>query len=389
MKKFLLGLAFASISMTGMAQDEVPVEKYSVSTNSFWSNWFVSAGLQYGASYSAYSHIAGLGLSKSPLKDYRRDIGASISIGKWFTPGMGLRTKGSVFFVGHNAASLDATGAIDADAGKIKLLNIQEQALFNLSNMLCGYNENRVWNFIPYFGAGWMRNMTDNVNSLGASVGLLNNFRLGKRVSLYLDLSYNWADYELFASTINYGSSVANSDRYYGAELGLTYNLGKYNWNKTPDVEALKALSQSQIDALQAQLADEQADRDHWKKMYEDHKCPKSDAVVVKQVTTAPVSVFFNIGKSKIASRKDMQDVRELAEIAKNQNSKIVVTGYADSKTGSVSFNQKLSQKRAEVVADELVKMGVSRENIELVAAGGVDTLTPISFNRRAVVAVK
>jgi hypothetical protein len=33
--------------------------------------------------------------------------------------------------------------------------------------------------------------------------------------------------------------------------------------------------------------------------------------------------------------------------------------------------------------------MGVSRENIELVAAGGVDTLTPISFNRRAVVAVK
>ena len=84
-----------------------------------------------------------------------------------------------------------------------------------------------------------------------------------------------------------------------------------------------------------------------------------------------------------------MQDVRELAEIAKNQNSKIVVTGYADSKTGSVSFNQKLSQKRAEVVADELVKMGVSRENIELVAAGGVDTLTPISFNRRAVVAVK
>ena len=389
MKKFLLGLALASISMSGMAQDEVPVEKYSVSTNSFWSNWFISAGFQYGASYSAFAHTAGLGLSNSPLKDFRRDLGVSISLGKWFTPGMGLRTKGSIFFAGHNAASIDATGAADAEAGKIKFLNIQEQALFNLSNMLCGYNENRLWNFIPYIGAGWMRNMSDNVNSLGASIGLLNNFRLGKKVSLYLDLSYNWSDYELFASSTNYGSSVANTDRYYGVELGLTYNLGKSNWNKTPDVEALKALSQSQIDALQAQLADEQADRDRWKKMYEDHKCPKSDPVVIKEVTAAPVSVFFNIGKSKIASRKDMQDVKELAEIAKNQNSKIVVTGYADSKTGSASYNQKLSQKRAEVVADELVKMGVSRDNIEVVAAGGVDTLTPISYNRRAVVAVK
>ena len=58
-------------------------------------------------------------------------------------------------------------------------------------------------------------------------------------------------------------------------------------------------------------------------------------------------------------------------------------------KTGSAAYNQKLSQKRAEVVADELVKMGVSRDNIEVVAAGGVDTLTPISYNRRAVVAIK
>jgi outer membrane protein OmpA-like peptidoglycan-associated protein len=109
----------------------------------------------------------------------------------------------------------------------------------------------------------------------------------------------------------------------------------------------------------------------------------------VKEVTTAPVSVFFNIGKSKIASRKDMQNVKELAELAKSNNSKIVVTGYADSKTGSANYNQKLSEKRAQVVADELVKMGVSRDNIEVVGAGGVNSLSPISYNRRATVAIK
>jgi outer membrane protein OmpA-like peptidoglycan-associated protein len=109
----------------------------------------------------------------------------------------------------------------------------------------------------------------------------------------------------------------------------------------------------------------------------------------VKEVVSAPVSVFFNIGKSKIATRKDLQNVSELAEMAKANNSKIVVTGYADSKTGKADLNQKLSEKRAQVVADELVKMGVSRDNIEVVAAGGVNTLSPVSYNRRATIAIK
>jgi hypothetical protein len=33
--------------------------------------------------------------------------------------------------------------------------------------------------------------------------------------------------------------------------------------------------------------------------------------------------------------------------------------------------------------------MGVSRDNIEVVAAGGVNTLSPINYNRRATVEIK
>ena len=118
----------------------------------------------------------------------------------------------------------------------------------------------------------------------------------------------------------------------------------------------------------------------------------QATAVATKTVTkvvAAPVSVFFNINKSKIASKKDLQNVSDLVKTAKENNSKIVVTGYADSKTGSAAYNQKLSEKRAQVVADELVKMGVDRNNIEIVAAGGVTTLSPISYNRRATVEIK
>jgi ompA family protein len=39
-------------------------------------------------------------------------------------------------------------------------------------------------------------------------------------------------------------------------------------------------------------------------------------------------------------------------------------------------------------LAGELVKMGVESSKISQVGKGGVDTLTPISFNRRATVQV-
>ena len=52
MRKLLIVLAFAGVSVTSMAQD-VPTEKYSVATNSFWSNWFIQVGANWNAWYAA------------------------------------------------------------------------------------------------------------------------------------------------------------------------------------------------------------------------------------------------------------------------------------------------------------------------------------------------
>jgi outer membrane protein OmpA-like peptidoglycan-associated protein len=287
------------------------------------------------------------------------------------------------------------------------LLSVNEQVLFNFHNLFGGYDENRVWNFIPYVGAGLAHTFStpDGMGKAGTytfSAGILNTFKISKKVALNLELGY-----------ANYGKEICaykNTDNFVGAaqggimpkhrlnqlsiEVGATFNLGKGTWNKTPDVEAIKALSQGQIDALNAQLTDAQTENARLKDMLanQQKEVAQATAVATKTVTkvvAAPVSVFFNIGKSKVASKKDLQNVADLAKVAKDNNSKIVVTGYADSKTGSASYNQKLSEKRAQVVADELVKLGVNRDNIEVVAAGGVTTLSPISYNRRATVEIK
>lgn len=384
MKKLLMMLAFAGVSVAGMAQDDessVPEQKYSVATNSFWSNWFVQANIAGSAFYNDYEHSLDPKLSKSPFKGFRNNLGFSVAIGKWFTPGIGLRTK-------FNGVWGRTVVSDDKETNANKYWTINEQVMFNLSNMFCGYNEARVWNFIPYVGAGMGRSMSYDTYAWGATAGILNTFRVSRHLAINLDLSYGLYDAALDGIVgDDYSHSIKDVDQIINVEIGLTYSLGKAKWNKTPDVEALRALSQGQIDALNAQLADAQSENSKLKNMLANQK--QTETKVVKEVVAAPASVFFNIGKSKIASKKDLQNVKDLVEVAKSNNSKIVVTGYADSKTGSANFNQKLSQRRAETVVNELVNMGVSRDNIETVAAGGVNTLSPVSYNRRATVVIK
>ena len=378
MRKLLIVLAFAGISMSTMAQDADPVQKYSVATNSFWSNWFIQVGADWNAWYSSEEH--GLNLNRSPFKKFRSNPGVSVALGKWFTPGIGLRTKLQGIW-GKTVTDANNYG----NHNSYWVLN--EHVLFNVSNMLCGYNPNRVWNFIPFIGGGIGRTMTHNLYATDLSAGILNEFRVCKKVAINFELGWNRLESDIDGiEKTNAHRGWDSHDNNLYAEVGLTFNLGKATWEKTPDVDAIKALSQSQIDALNAQLNDANAENARLKEMLANQK-PAEDRTV-KEFVTTPISVFFNLDKSVIASQKDLVNVRALAQYAKENNSNLLVTGYADSATGTPKHNQGLSERRANTLADELVKMGISRDNIKTVGKGGVDDLSPISLNRRATVQV-
>ena len=376
MKKLFIVLALAGMSLTSMAQED-PTLKYSVATNSFWSNWFIQAGAEWNAWYSNEEH--GLGLSRSPFKKFRSNPGASIAIGKWFTPGIALCIKLQGIW-GKTVTDADNYGNHNS------FWTLNEHVMFNLSNLIYGYNPNRVWNLIPFAGAGISRTMTYNLYAMQLSVGVQSSWKLNKHLNIYLEGGWNRLEGDVDGIDKSNGQRGWDShDNMFYAELGLNFNLGKATWNKVPDVDAIKALSQSQIDALQKQLDDANAENARLKNMLANQK---NAGQSVKEYVTTPVSVFFNINKTKIASQKDLVNVRALANYAKDNNSKLLVTGYADSATGTPAINQRLSEGRANTVAEELVKMGVSRDNISTAAKGGVDDLSPVSFNRRATVQV-
>lgn len=378
MKKLLIVLAMCGLTMGASAQETTtdPVQKYSVATNSFWSNWFIQVGADWNAYYSNEEH--GQGLSRSPFKGFRAAPGFSVAVGKWFTPGLGLRTK----FQGVWGRQV-----YDDVKHARHMWTLNENVLFNLSNMLYGYNPERVWNFVPFLGGGINRNCSDNNYAMNLSFGVLNTFRVSNKVGINFELGWNYAEEDFDGISAGKGSRIweGKDNRLY-AEVGLTFNLGKATWEKTPDVDAIKALSQSQIDALNAQLNDANAENARLKNLLAEKKdeAPAS----VKNYSNAPMSVFFNINKATVASRKDLVNVKGLADYAKENNVNLVVTGYADSATGSAAYNQKLSERRAETVANELVKMGVSRDQITTEGKGGVKDLSPVSYNRRATVKI-
>ena len=384
MRKILMVLAFAGLSMVSFAQEEVPTKKYSVATNSFWSNWFVQAGIDWNAWYSGQEH--GADLKASPFKDFRANPGVAVAIGKWFTPGLGLRVKVQGIWGKRVGNTNIHTSAVDNGN---KYWIAQGQAMFNLTNMFLGYSENRLVDIIPFVGAGVGRTMSKNLYATGLSAGLQASFRLSKLLRVYGEAGWN-----------RYEGDIDGFDQYYGnrgwdshdnnlyVELGLQINLGKSGWEKTPDIDALNAQHQAALDALNSRLRDAEAENARLREALANQKPVETISESVKELISTPISVFFDLNKINIASQKDLVNVRALAKYAVSNNSNLLVTGYADSATGTPKRNQWLSEQRAKTLADELVNMGIDSNKITQVGKGGVETLTPISFNRRATVQV-
>lgn len=385
MKKLLMVLAFAGISAASFAQENT--EKYSVATNSFWSNWFVQAGAQWNAFYSGEEH--GDGLKVAPWKSFRSNPQVGVAVGKWFTPGIGLRLKADGIW------GKTVYGTTNGEYKSFKYINLQFQPILNLSNLICGYNPNRIYNLSAFAGGGFGRNMSNDNYFMGLSCGILNQFYVTKRIAINLELGWNRLENDFDGLAVDGTDELVSGtrgwdthDNYLYAQIGLTYNIGKCTWEKTPDVDAINAQHQAAIDALNGKLRDAQAESDRLRNMLANQKPVETVSQSIKDLIATPVSVFFNLDKIDIASQKDLVNVRALAKFAKENDRNLLVTGYADSATGSPAHNQELSDNRAKTVAKELVKMGIPENRIKCEGKGGVDILSPISFNRRATVQV-
>ena len=398
----LLALSFSANAQENNNRDENgKVVRGAYETNGFWDNWFIGIGGGYNA-----------GIRKLPndgpdfLKfDFQGKGGLAIdvNIGKWFTPTVGARIgwKG----VANNQGKFTWFPKGNIFTAKAGQQYIHADFLWNLSNSFGGYKETRFWDIIPYatFGGLWYEG---NRNFAGG-LGLLNDFRLGNRVDLFLDLQL------LMTRGMQYGSPYEKFDLNVffpaTATVGLIFNLGRTNWDRhssiTPVVipvpftvdqyNALKdkvaalekenANLKNQIKGLQDQLGKFAGLKNGQEYLYKDGQFIPTETKVI----STPAALYFDLGKSTLSAR----EIAHLEYFANNglaDAKEIIVTGSADSKTGSAKLNQTLSEKRAEYVKNLLVKnFGVAADKIKTNALGGINTYNTPAKNRVVTVEAK
>ena len=96
--------------------------------------------------------------------------------------------------------------------------------LFNLHNLIVGYDDNRKWNMCIYPRVGVIDQFAIKATSPVLGMGIENSYRLSSAMSLYADVNY-----QVTTSEASAGRTGANSgsNGFFRIEMGVTYDIGK------------------------------------------------------------------------------------------------------------------------------------------------------------------
>lgn len=347
---------------------EYTEDKYKVETNHFWDNWFITVGAGPQMMFGDHDKQVGFGKRISPSLD--------IAVGKWFTPGVGMRLM-------YNGLSLrgatrwgaaHSTGEQVPDWGegmyysKFKYYNVRADVMFNLSNLFCGYKEKRIWNSSFHAGVGYMRTWeAPTAGNITLSAGWLNSFRLCDALDANIDLRASMVD-----DAIDGEIGQSKFDGLLGATVGLTYKFKRRGWDRSKTVTRY---DNAAINDMRAQLNKLTEENERLQKAIAEGN-QKAAEVAVRKVASGSLIVFA-MGQSELSNEARV-NLGMLAEVIKSSDSNTVytITGYSDAGTGSKKRNEQLSKERAQAVFDCLTKeFGVSASQLRMDYKGGVDNM--------------
>lgn len=371
MKKvsLLLVLVFAAITMSAQESgfSTKAGRNATFARNGFWDNWFIGVGA--GANFVVGDYNSDADFTN------RLTLVPSVQVGKWYNPYIGGRAKlqgGSL----HNFVN-DAKTMYHS-----KYLAAEVDVMFNFTNYILNYNENRLYNFIPYAGIGYAqgghyfvhgKRFSGKERNFTINGGIINKFRLSNRVALDIDLS-------AMLLKENFNKSGSNTyDGLAAATASLVVKVGK----KTDFSEAL-LMDQSLLDNLNGQINKLRQENDKLKNqpakevikevVKDCPKCPDAKGSFVSNV------VFFRIGSANIDRNQEVGIFNTAKFLQDNPNAKVKIIGYADRQTGNPSINLKLSEKRAKNVANALInKYNISSSRVTVEWKG--DTVQPYAEN--------
>ena len=330
--------------------------------NVFNPHWYVHA--QIGGQYTLGE--VGFGKLLSPNAqlgvgyNFNKVVGARLSFNAW-------QSK-----AGQKVIS---DGATTTYKWKWNYIAPMVDATFNLTNLFCEYNPDRLVEVGVFGGIGaniaWgndeaadaqaailktpganlagydkssmpLENLWDGTKTrFVARVGANVDFRVSDRVKLGVELSAN-------TLSDKYNSKKAgNPDWYFNALVGVKVALGETHTTKV--IPAPKPVEKI-IERIIEKPAPAPAPKTETKQEAVDENFRRD--------------IFFPIGNSNIAKSQTTKIAEIVTFMKENPDAKITLTGYADKGTGSAAFNDKIAARRAQTVYNTLAAKGVAKSRM-------------------------
>ena len=337
--KTLIAALLLCCSGTAMAQATYTATDGTVYTFKKHAYIDLQGGLQYTLGEAKFKDLLSPNLQGAIGYQFSPVIGARIQANFW-------QSKGGWNGYGNPPYTKDYS--FDYVAPGLDLI-------FDLSNLIAGYNPTRVASVAAFIGGGaniaFHNGQVKGIQQdLGAKAddmlleyvwdgtkirpfgraGLQLNFRLDDIVDLFLEGNAN-------ILSDKYNSKKAdNPDWYFNALAGLRLNLGK-RYTKTlppepiPEPEPIPVVEPEPTPVV-----------------------APAPAPVVETVEPIRRDIFFLINKTDIRDT-EAQKVKDIAYyLIKYPKAKVVVTGYADAGTGNDKINDRLAAQRADAVVKAL-----------------------------------
>ena len=353
----------------------------------FFDNWYV--GIQGG--------VATKTTHNKWLKNL--DPNAGLRFGKLFTPVFGVAIEGNAYF-----GSKPYNRVHGVKGTFVRAINTNVLGTVNLSNLFAGYEGTpRVFEVTALYGFGWLHTFGTAVNKssfttsegytrygLGrrnrmtskAAIDFAFNFGSDKQFQIFVEPSMNWIFGGYPGKNYSYSNAKRNgytvssdqpnyniNNSFFQLNAGFVYKFknsyGSHNF-KLVDLR-----DQAEIDALNAQINE-----------LRNRKPEVIEKIVEKEVPAKVMKVedlvFVTFAQGKSTLTNDAKAA--LDGVAEGSHVQIVGTASPE---GSKELNDRLSQARADVVAEYLKARGV---NVDEATGKGVQGTTS---NRLAIVYVK
>lgn len=384
MKKIILIAALALGVISAQAQVTVEGSKFS-------DNW--SIGLKGGAVTPAKGG--------SFWQNCRGIFGLELK--KQITPVFGLGVEGEWSVNTSSWNGFKSSTALDHQY-------VGVFGTLNLMNAFAGYKGTpRFFEIEAVAGTGWLHSYYPHIegqdgNSWANKAGLNFNFNLGESkawtISVKPAVVWNMNNHDIAANGLGYEAQYNLNHAYVELEAGVTYHFKNSNGTHAFKVatlmdEELVASLNAEINSLRAQLNNCNADKAALQQKINDLEQKLADCLNKKPQVVEVVKnldnvhyVFFNIASSTIQANQKPNIFMVAQQLQNDPNATVDVKGYA-SKDGSLEFNKKLAEKRAQAVKKALVKEGVAESRINAKGEGVGDMFSQNTWNRVAICTVE